>query len=725
VYSDYMILYWKDLFPAITGQDVTLECRSKWIEQLDALRKEPGLPAHTQRASLLMMGLIVLTDPPEFGAWRVPVRDAMLSSSKPFKNLYTVERIILWYRTLDALLALDPPESWSALTLPLLLEEETCLQAMEVPLRGLTGDFDAFLAAFEKCQDKHDKLLLWQGAGFSLQAWPEIFDSATAERMHSWWRDTLFRWIMALGDGSEDDMSSRDAVLLDVVARHPAPLFSDDQQEQLTTASTGWIAKILTRPESHFHTTAQDLARMRHLLRHLSEERGDAMRKALIPLMLEPERCLTKNGKGTVSFDENWAALLWTVQPQMNDEQQRLLHDRLAPWIMRMAAHDRCHNTLLCIEAWSRYPILPPEIWLACAWSSGGPWREVPSDSPPDRRAEMPRNPFVIPEIPESTILNYILLMESAWRAGKGFKNYLTDQFPDIRFESRSRLTSAYGHILVGMRGLDVGGPGGSERLEAKLKADLAEAGLLRENETILDALKERAWRGNYDQPGFLRDPERSQVVWNMALQDPQVAATEVRRSIGGENENSALCSLIQTMEAHAPDDSVIRAAWNVLRAMSWEKEYRIEAYGALFRLAHRMPAQERLAMRRDYLADHVGYSLYENFHPDWNRRPPNPLHLPGGGIGIPWEEDALSACRSWRAALDRQFHEYPVVPSSTHHRELFAYLAHGSHADLHSPTRWYETPKVPPLTAPFPPSPWQKARELYRKRPDFRFPDH
>ena len=717
LHAEYLVLYWHDYFPAITGQDVTLECRSMWLKELNALRKESGLPATTQRAALLMMALTVLTDPPGFDAWRVPVRDAMLAMNEPW--VWGQNRII-WYRSLDALLALDPPETWSGLTRPMTEDSETFLQAMEVPVRGLAGNFDAFLAVFENFEEDNHKLQFWQAAGFSLEAWPESFDPQTAGRIRSWRSETLFRWTMALGDGGADDMSDQDAVLLDEMIRHPGPLFTDAQQEKLTTAAMEWIGKIISKTGNPSTSDPQEIARIRCILHHLSEERGDAVRKALIPVMLLPEMFLTKYSRGdAVIFDESWAACLWTVQPHMSFAEQGLLRDRLAPWMVRMRPGGESRRIMLCIDAWSPHPVLPREVWLACAWSNSIPLLEVSPESPPDRRAAMPRNPYLIPEIPKSTIDAFIEDLISVSKTGSDLKKHFSERFPDLAWENDYALRYAYGAILSRMRAWNGSSP---ERLEAELKADLAEVGILWRNETIRDSVKERAWIGRSQQGYPLRDPAMSRTLWEKTLQDPQIAAAEARRSVGGDSENSPLSSLIQTMEAHSPDDTVVRAVWGALRAMSFETEHQMEVFGALFRIAHRMPAPERLEMRKDYLNEKVGYLLYENWNYDGWGSPPNPLRGPGGGIGIPWEEDQLSASRSWRAALDRQFHIAPVVAASPHHRELFAYLALGSHHDPHSPQKWYQETKIPPLAAPFPPTPWQKARDLHRKRPDLNF---
>jgi hypothetical protein len=198
--------------------------------------------------------------------------------------------------------------------------------------------------------------------------------------------------------------------------------------------------------------------------------------------------------------------------------------------------------------------------------------------------------------------------------------------------------------------------------------------------------------------------------------------------------------SLILTIERSSPDDEVIRAGWDALRARSYDGENRPEVFGALFRLSLRVPESERIAMRREHMdtnpgwrillpTNDLGYHSTVAYYVSISRASPNypmgydpnALAHPGGGIGIAWENDALFARTSWRTAVDRQLYSDPMVETSSHRHELFAYLAHGADLD-NQIARWNHPYRHPPLTAPFPPTPSQKARALHGRRPDLEY---
>jgi len=124
--------------------------------------------------------------------------------------------------------------------------------------------------------------------------------------------------------------------------------------------------------------------------------------------------------------------------------------------------------------------------------------------------------------------------------------------------------------------------------------------------------------------------------------------------------------------------------------------------------------------MRLDCYVRGVGGACFtdgESYFPD------DPLNYLGGGIGIPWEEDELSARFSWLSHIDRLTHLFPYESNKSHANSAFRYLALGvfpmSEIDLRQPT--YDRVKMSPLSAPFEASPWQKARELHLRRPDLR----
>ena len=211
---------------------------------------------------------------------------------------------------------------------------------------------------------------------------------------------------------------------------------------------------------------------------------------------------------------------------------------------------------------------------------------------------------------------------------------------------------------------------------------------------------------------------------------------------IGGKNDGRLERLLSSAVNAPAADE-VVLAMWQALQQCSDTAEARNkpEVFGALFHLAPRVSAEERLAMRRDFLEYFRNTPLPINQWPNeamsYTRKAPYRQRV-GLGEGIPWEHDPLSAALSWSSDVGTQTDltpEYGVAETST---GVFSYLAQAmvSFYDeglagmwllqypLNQPvpiTAW----KRQPLQPPFEPTPWQQARELHLRRPDLHFPDH
>jgi hypothetical protein len=737
LHADYLMAFWKEYFPAFTGQDVTLECRRDWLSQLDALRKEPGLSLPTRQASLLMMALIILTDPPEFESWRAPVRDAMIQLREPLLHRWTGHSQTFWYRSLDALLALDPPGSWARHTRPMVVEGAAFKQAVEAPVRGLFGNFDAFLPIFENCKDLDDLFLFWQSAGGCLKDHPESFDAETAEQIRTWRRDTLFRWLLALGDGSQNDLTLRRAPALHLLEHYPITPYSDTQQKQLLSAAEAWIQKAANGNEDAFF---KNLHHIQYIHPYLEERHANALCEALVPILFQPE---TFEGKlKRIPFNEAWADCLWFCQSHMTDQQQRLLRDQLAPLMARLAMRASSDSTILYIDAWSTYPALSRDLWLAMAWAKGRVWRTRPKDTSHFTRPSDNRMILTVPELSEDDIESFARLMEFSLQpqAGKSPQEILAESL-HIQVDKRTTTRPSFiKPIRQRMSQLGIHSGVDPAWLRRELKAELADLGLYRIHGEIADSLMDRARSGKLSRSACLHFPEVSDVFWAGILKSPEWAEHAVIDALDGAYKDQILSSLILAIERSSPEDEVIRAVWDALKARSYEGENRQEVFGALFRLSPRVSEEARQAMRREYLEENPGWriALHANdlgyrstvaYYVSISRASPNypegydpnALAHPGGGIGIPWDDDALSARTSWKTALDRQLYSEPMVETSSHRRELFAYVAHGADLDNQIP-RWNQPYRHPPLTAPFPPTPWQKARALHGKRPDLEF---
>jgi hypothetical protein len=191
-------------------------------------------------------------------------------------------------------------------------------------------------------------------------------------------------------------------------------------------------------------------------------------------------------------------------------------------------------------------------------------------------------------------------------------------------------------------------------------------------------------------------------------------------------DQHLVLNDLIYWLETSPPAAEVVSAIWDALRAKSLQctGDDRNTIFGTLFRMSSMVSHGEVMAMRRDYQkAIHTGacgwidYNDSEEWYIPWN-----PLEYPGGGLGIPWERDGLSARHSWSTHFGRLTHLNPDEAKETHADSAFRYLAPGVfpmyQIDLRK--RGNDRVRMPPPSAPFEASPWQKARELHLCRPDW-----
>ena len=738
----HLMAFWREYFPAIAGQDVTLECRHEWLRQLEVLRKESGHTLPTRQACLLMMALIVLTDPPEFEPWRGPVRDGMIHLKEEFVLPGAGHRPDFWYRTLDALLALDPPALWATLTRPMVVEGRAFQQAMEIPVRGLAGSLDAFVPVFENCLDSRDRFFLWQGMGASLEEHPEACDGRTAEHIRTWRRDTLFRWMMALGDGSVNDLTQIDNFRLSALDQYPAIPLNEDQQAQVVSAAEIMIGKIEKALEAGQKADANDLIRIRHVWPYLSEENADALCQRFAPILLQPEK-FVETGKRSPRFDAAWVENLWFCRSRLTDEQQLLLRDRLSPLMANLAMMSRQDIAMLYADIWSKYPALSREYWLLMAWARGIPWKIHAGDTPPDIRPSEDQNVYLVPEISEETVdsLAGHLAFALQPHPDKGFEGLLSERLDTTGNGIRNsffvgRLRNRLKHLGI-HSGVD------PVWLRKVLKSDLALMGLYRINAEIAEEWMDRLRSRNILGGRFLHSHDMADLFWGDVLENPARAAHAVSRCFGEEFNGELLDSLILCMERSTADEEVIDAVWAALMARTYEGENKRQAYGALFRISHLVGENKREAMRGEYMRSppdewpankrSLWGQYYTSVHYDMTISKAtllmemgfddNPLAYPGGGIGIPWESDALSARDSWKTTLGRQLHPDPKVKISAHESSVFAYLSQGFDLERRDDGMWNCAARITLSATPFPPTPWQKARDLHRKRPDLVFP--
>lgn len=169
------------------------------------------LAPESRDTAILWQGLVFLSDPTEFAAWRVPVRDAMLAVAEPLFVRYGD----VWMRTLDALLAYDPPERWPEPTKPLAANPVTLRRAVRERVRGVMAHHAAFIRAAEAAEAEgkwESPFAAWQDCGRWLGAWP---DTPWRVPVAEWRRTTLARWLLTEGLGGFGELHHQYGKLLD------------------------------------------------------------------------------------------------------------------------------------------------------------------------------------------------------------------------------------------------------------------------------------------------------------------------------------------------------------------------------------------------------------------------------------------------------------------------------------------------------------------------------
>ncbi len=725
--ANFLLREWKRLFPVITGADDTLEYRHDWMKRLDHQRGDVALGNDSRQAAIICMALIILTDPPEFEPWRTKVRDMMLGWNEPFSPVAEA----LWMRALDTLLALDPPESWAGLTQRMLANKENLYHAMSAPVRGIAEHFGALaleFAEFERHNQTEHGFALWQCLGDSLKHWPDRFNESEAETIRNWRRDVLFRWLMDHGRGTREELSNtRGRVLL---------ALTPQQQNQLAASAAEWARKACEEVASA--VKGSDLSGSRpfnivHLIYpYLTEQQQAELGCLLIPVMLNPELFQRRWKLDSVRFDLNWTELLWKIRPLMNEEQRCVLQGELSPLMANLSLGDFSSALLLCMDAWSDKPALTPEKWLALAWHIRRGWRIVPKGTQVESLNRFADGRLPIPQPADHAIESLVRILDSACaHGGMGFSSKLHQGLQGIDAPTASTRVVAY-FSQARLSQWRSSGLLGLHPVAELLKMELCMRGLLTLDPKRMSVLKEIARNRSdslaWEFGAWLNRTNHAANPLMEILKEPRTAAQETVRWLDDETKSWALFELIKLVEKSPPDAAVIRAIWDALRQRSLQggNTGRARVFGMLMRLAPGLPHDEQMAMRRDFLSASYakGFrSIAFNNGEVWGI-PWNPLDYPGGGLGIPWEEDELSARLSWSSNFERLTHLNPEEPTHLHSSSAFRYLALGvfpRHERINPVNSQLERREMHPLTAPFEPTPWQKARELHLRRPDLR----
>jgi hypothetical protein len=236
-------------------------------------------------------------------------------------------------------------------------------------------------------------------------------------------------------------------------------------------------------------------------------------------------------------------------------------------------------------------------------------------------------------------------------------------------------------------------------------------------------------------------DPE----FWRPLMNSPE-AARETIKLLSGESD-LILTGPFLYLTNHPPDDEIRRIILDHYREMTRAEgqDQRITAWHVLMKTSAWQNPQERDELRRRFREFFMRErpSLNDWSHTlmlDQNPAPHVTLIYPLGEDGnrgewVDWEPDALSARLSWSSQIHHECallpHDWGVRPNDG----LFAHLVNASdvcdstfgiHVNpvpldgFHASRLW----RHPPPRHPFPPTAWQRARDLYLKRPELHFPD-
>jgi hypothetical protein len=143
--TNFLLNDWNTLFPAITGQDVKLKRRTAMLERLEILSNDTAVDATLRDTAIFWQSLIVISDPKSFADERTPIVHRMLANENP----PTFRTGDVWMRALGMLLVHDPTDQQIS-HLGRLAHDPTLLRrALRERIRGIEGHVPALLQDLE------------------------------------------------------------------------------------------------------------------------------------------------------------------------------------------------------------------------------------------------------------------------------------------------------------------------------------------------------------------------------------------------------------------------------------------------------------------------------------------------------------------------------------------------------------------------------------------------
>lgn len=204
--------------------------------------------------------------------------------------------------------------------------------------------------------------------------------------------------------------------------------------------------------------------------------------------------------------------------------------------------------------------------------------------------------------------------------------------------------------------------------------------------------------------------------LWRLELGNPEVATITTRSWMHDEENKMQFHSFVDVLEHPSTDSKVLRAVWNELRRGTRDGQIqdKSQIYAALLRLSPLLPESERLEIRSEFRQAKILFLFYSQYDRSFHGtyfEPHHPLMYLGGGLAIPWENDALSADLSWVSQYRRAVYPYPMETYRVPPNDIFSFIALGSARSYHSGAWGHRMESIPPLTPPFAPTAWQNAR--------------
>lgn len=737
---------WHRFFPAVVGPDVDLRHRHELLEILNRIRNNKKLSGESRQAATLWMGLVFLTDPPEFDAWRVPLRDAMLGCTNPLHG----NRGDYWMRVLDALLAFDPPRQWSQLTAPLAADASLLRRAVRERVRGMPGHLEAIVNEVKTSEHKddwHAAFALWLDTGRLLAAYPA---APGAETVLAWRRATMFRWLMDADLGGLDESLEANGKFL-VLPREPALGMAPDQAEALAAVAFAAAGRAVTlcagdTSDATIKTEAHRCVEHVRILHPFLtiEQQAELIRRIAPVLVRLPLFMNESTGNKVHRFwlcpqCTRFLADVWPLVPP--DARKDFGANFRVVWQqLKPPAY------LLCLDAWSGSSRLSDEELLLSAWvlSDFEYTRFKPCGSGTTPSLINPREPLPIP-VPQVAAVQALTRHIAAAVAATEVKSFhgateRRDAFmqslkhangqqalPDWMFDAFSRWTNQFRKVPIRS----------SERIDTEtlIAMYLCFSGLLTADSDMRNLLTKIATedgRAGYKTRGLTDH-------WQKILAAPDQASTAVVDCL--DDDFDALREMLDSTMTTPPPAPVVRSMWDALRAVTRHEadERKTGAFGALFRLSSMVAREDRLAMREDFLRFFEASPIPFREWPTSAMEPIKGVSSLRDGEGIPWETDRLAAALSWSSEIKRETLVRPSGGVAESFTGVFSYLAQAfvSFYDddrydcigmdpiypvLTKPTRLEEWRRQP-LQLPLEPTPWQRARALHRDHPELPWP--